>query len=152
MEDHSLGGEKTGIFWPKKGRATRWSCAAARRAPPPFPIEVEAGRYRRWSLCPVCSGSMLAEWLHRSPFGGDLARTEPRPSHRGGNRFTPNDQETYDVEYSEIYPQRIDIDFRCAGSDRRIARKRFKGHCADIRVTGSNEGNRNLYCPSSIAS
>ena len=28
--------------------------------------------------------------------------------------------------------------------------ERFSGHCADIRVSGSNEGNSNLCCPSSI--
>jgi hypothetical protein len=37
-----------------------------------------------------------------------------------------------------MYPQRIDLDFRCTGSDRRIARERFNGQCADIRVSGSN--------------
>ena len=30
--------------------------------------------------------------------------------------------------------------------------ERFSGPCADICVTGSNEGNPNLYGPSSIAS
>ena len=118
-----------------------------RIVPPQLYSIIGAGPFVRYVLGRRQNGCISVH-----PSRGDLPHE--RSPRRGieSNRFTPNDQETYNVEYSEMYPRRINLDFRCTGFDRRMARERFSGHCADIRVSGSNEGNSNLYCPSSIAS
>jgi hypothetical protein len=52
------------------------------------------------------------------------------------------------VEYSEMCPSSLGIGFRCIASELRIGRERFGSNCADIRVSGSIAGSRDLCCQS----